>query len=186
MHVGRRERKQKTSNDTNYHVKGDAGMREEQRDVRSLEMRDTSSTERLKKEPPGGVFQHGWIIFICHNRHTPHYLWARDWMVTSFCSVSLESFRAHVAFHKKKRKTSLRQQCEKSPPFPPLFLHASQIHNSATISLVNSIPEPDLTEEELRVGSANVRGVTLIRYIGIIWLGALQREMGWWCVGCSY
>lgn len=68
----------------------------------------------------------------------------------------------------KKKKTSLRQQCEKSPPFPPLFLHASQIHNSATISLVNSIPEPDLTEEELRVGSANVRGVTLIRYIGII------------------
>lgn len=59
MHVGRRERKQNTSNDTNYHVKGDAGMREEQRDVRSLEMRDTSSTERLKKEPPGGVFQHG-------------------------------------------------------------------------------------------------------------------------------
>lgn len=104
MHVGRRERKQNTSNDTNYHVKGDAGMREEQRDVRSLEMRDTSSTERLKKEPPGGVFQHGWIIFICHNRHTPHYLWARDWMVTSFCSVSLESFRAHVAFHKKKKK----------------------------------------------------------------------------------
>lgn len=80
---------------------------------------------------------------------------------------------------KKKKILSLRQQCEKSPAFPPLFLHASQINSSATISLVNSIPEPGSTEEALRVTYEALHQLGILESFDFVHFGERRGDDVW-------
>lgn len=122
----------------------------------------------------GLAFKHEWIIFSCHNRHTPLVMGAG--LDDNELHVSLlyllripRMYRLPVDTWRRFNNMDLQQQREKDT----IFIHASQINIGAPTLLV--IVESDLMGRKCVTWKCYI---TVIGCVGVIQLSMLKRDGG--------